>query len=150
MTGNAEQLIQWLFNQDRGKLFDIKEHKEKRSLNANAYCWAIIGKIAEALRPPQTKDAVYLEMLKSYGQSQLVSVLSDIKIDGYFKYYEIAGESTLNGKNFTHYRVYKGSSEYNTKEMSLLIDGIVHEAQNLGIETMPQDEIERLKGMWKQ
>ena len=89
-------------------------------------------------------------MLKSYGQSQLVSVLSEIKVDGYFKYYEVAGESTLNGKNFTHYRVYKGSSEYDTKEMSLLIDGIVHEAQNLGIETMPPNEIERLKGMWKQ
>ncbi len=38
MTGTCEKIIQWLFNQDREKLFDIKEHKEKRSLSQNAYC----------------------------------------------------------------------------------------------------------------
>lgn len=149
MTGNAEQLIQWLFNQSRDKLFDIKEHREKRSLNANAYCWALITKIAEAMRPPLKKEDVYVEMLKSYGQSELVSIVSDVKIDGYFKYYEKVGQSYLNGKNFTHYRIFKGSSEYDTKEMSLLIDGIVQEAKNLGIETMTPAEVERLKGMWK-
>ena len=88
-------------------------------------------------------------MLKSYGQSELVSIVSDVKIDGYFKYYEKVGQSYLNGKNFTHYRIFKGSSEYDTKEMSLLIDGIVQEAKNLGIETMTPAEVERLKGMWK-
>lgn len=149
MTGNAEQLIQWLFNQSRDKLFDIKEHREKRSLNANAYCWALITKIAEAMKPPLKKEDVYVEMLKNYGQSELVSIVSDVKIDGYFKYYEKVGQSYLNGKIFTHYRIFKGSSEYDTKEMSLLIDGIVQEAKNLGIETMTPAEVERLKGMWK-
>lgn len=148
MIGNSQEIIQWLFNQDREKLFDIKEHKEKRSLNSNSYCWVLIGKIADVLRTD--KEQVYLTMLKRYGQSELVSVLSNINITGYFKYYEVAGTSTLNGKEFTHYKVFKGSSEYDTREMSILIDGIVSEAKELNIETLPPAEIERMKNLWCQ
>ena len=125
---------------------ELSEHKEKRSLNANSYAWALIGKIADALR--SSKEEVYLNMLKRYGQSEIVSILSSIEVDGYFKYYEVAGESTLNNKAFTHYKIYKGSSEYDTKEMSVLIDGIVSEAKELNIETLPPYEIERIKNLW--
>ena len=86
MTGKPQAIIQWLFTQDRDKLFDITEHKEKRSLNANAYCWALIGKIADAMRI--SKEEVYLDALKNYGQSEIVSVLSDIKVNVYFNYFE--------------------------------------------------------------
>jgi hypothetical protein len=148
MTGNAEEIVKWLFTQDREKVFDIKEHKEKRSLNANAYAWSLIGKIADALRT--SKDEVYLTMLKRYGQSEMVSVLSSIDVRGYFKYFEPVGTAQLQGKEFTHYRIYLGSSEYNTKEMAILIDGIISEAEEIGIETLPPNEVERLKEMWKQ
>ena len=47
------------------------------------------------------------------------------------------------------YKVIKGSSEYDTKEMSVFIDGIVQEAEQLGIDTLPPAEIERLKGLWR-
>lgn len=125
---------------------DLSEHKEKRSLNANAYAWTLIGKIADVLRA--SKDEIYLKMLKTYGQSEIVSILSNINISGYFKYYEVAGTSTLNNKEFTHYKIFKGSSEYDTKEMSILIDGIVSEAKDLNIETLPPYEIERIKNLW--
>jgi hypothetical protein len=147
MIGNSEQIIQWLFQQDRDKVFEVKEHKEKRSLNANAYAWSLITKIADALRT--SKEECYLEMLKRYGQSEIVSVLSCIDVSGYFKYYEPLATATLQGKEFTHYKIYKGSSEYDTREMSILIDGIVSEAKELGIETIPPKEIERLKTMWR-
>ena len=147
MTGNAEEIIKWLFGQDREKVFDITEHHEKRSLNANAYAWSLIGKIADVLRT--SKDEVYLTMLKRYGQSEIVSVISSIDVSGYFKYFEIVANATLQGKDFTHYRVFKGSSEYDTREMSILIDGIVSEAEELGIETLPPAEVERLKERWK-
>ena len=87
-------------------------------------------------------------MLKRYGQSEMVSVLSRIDVTGYFKYYEPFAKSMLNGKEFTHYKIFKGSSEYDTKEMSVLIDGIVSEAEELEIETLPPHEIQRLKEMW--
>lgn len=147
MIGNSQEIIQWLFQQDRDEVFEVKEHKEKRSLNANAYAWSLITKIADALRT--SKEECYLEMLKRYGQSEIVSVLSQIDVSGYFKYYEPLATATLQGKEFTHYKIFKGSSEYTTLEMAVLIDGIVSEAKELGIETIPPKEIERLKTMWR-
>ena len=125
---------------------EIKKHKNKRSLNANNYCWALINELGNALN--MSKDEVYLLMLKRYGQSEMVSIKSNININGYFKYYEIAGTTILNNKEFTHYKIYKGSSEYDTKEMSALIDGIVSECKDLGIETLTPDELEKLKSAW--
>lgn len=95
-----------------------------------------------------SKEEVYLNMLKHYGQSEIVSVLSRINVSGYFKYYEKIGTATLQGKEFTHYKVYKGSSEYDTREMSILIDGIVQEAKNMDIETLSDAEILHLKQLW--
>ena len=147
MIGTPLELISWLTTQPE-KNYEIKEYKEKRSLNANNYAWFLITKIAECMTPPQSKEAVYMEMLKRYGQSEFVSVLSGIDVTGYFKYFEEYGVGHVEGREFTHYKVYKGSSEYNTKEMSVLIDGIVEEAHDLGIETITPEEIERLKNGW--
>ena len=147
MEGTPEEIVKWLFNQDREKIFEIKEKKRRRSLNANAYAWTLIGKLADVLRI--SKDQCYLLMLKRYGQSEMVSVVSEIDVRGYFKYYEPVGETELQGKNFTHYRVFKGSSEYDTREMSILVDGIVSECHEVGIETMTPSELAKLKELWR-
>ena len=146
MIGNPQEIIQWLFDQDKNKKFEVKEYHKKRSLNANAYAWALIGKIADVLR--SSKDEIYLEMLKKYGQSEIVSVLSDINVTGYFKYFEEIATVQLQGKNFTHYKVFKGTSEYNTAEMAVFIDGVISEADELGIDTLPPDEVEKIKSLW--
>lgn len=147
MIGNAQEVIQWLFNQDSDKRFEIKEYREKRSLNANKYAWALITEIANVLRTD--KDTIYLNMLKRYGQHEIISVLANIDIRSYFKYYEVAGEADLQGKHFIHYRIFKGSSEYDTREMAILIDGIIADAKELGIDVLPPDEVERLKSLWQ-
>lgn len=124
---------------------EIKKYREKRSLDANAYAWLLIGKIAEAIRPPLSKDEVYLEMLRHYGQSGVVSVREKAK-DAFlraYRYAEEIGEATLNGKKFAHIKFYIGSSNYDTKEMSLFIDGIVEEAKALGIDT----DVPYIKGL---
>lgn len=146
MIGNPQEIIQWLFEQDKNKKFEVKEYHKKRSLNANAYAWALIGKIADVLR--NSKDEIYLEMLKKYGQSEIVSVLSDINVTGYFKYFEEIATVKLQGKNFTHYKVFKGTSEYNTAEMAVFIDGVISEADELGIDTLPPNEVEKIKSLW--
>jgi hypothetical protein len=125
---------------------EVKQYREKRSLNANAYAWKIIGEIADIVRAG--KDEIYLKLLKRYGQSELISVLSHVPIGNYVKYYEEAGESKLNGKDFTHYRVYKGSSEFDTREMSIFIDGVVSEAKELGIQTETPNQIAEMKARW--
>ena len=133
---------------DKDVNIDIKQYRQKRSLNANNYAWELITKIADKML--LGKEDVYLRMLKEYGQSEMISVLSHIDISPYLKYYEEAGQSTLNGKEFTHYKVYKGSSEFDTKEMSIFIEGIVQEAKNLGIETMTPNEIANLESAWQE
>ena len=147
MTGNAIQLITYLYEQDKEKLFDLVEHRKKRSLNSNSYLWHLVNEIANAMR--MSKEEVYLQMLKDYGQSEVISLLSSINVDGYFKYYEVIGESILNNKEFKHIRIFKGSSEYDTREMSILLDGVIREAESVGIETMTPTEIERLKSEWR-
>ena len=132
---------------DKDKLsIEVKPFRQHRSLNANAYAWLLIGKIADILRAG--KDEIYFRLLKRYGQSELISVLSHVPIGNYIKYYEEAGESKLNGKDFTHYRVYKGSSEFDTREMSIFIDGVVSEAKELGIQTETPNQIAEMKARW--
>lgn len=126
----------------------IDKYREKRSLNANNYAWALMTEIANVCRT--SKDEVYLEMLKRYGQSEIISVLAHIPIREYVKYCEEAGESKLNGKLFKHYKVYKGSSEFDSREMSIFLDGIVSDAKELGIQTETPEQLARLKAMWRE
>lgn len=147
MIGNAKQIIQWLCMQEQDEKFEISIYKNKRSLNANNYAWKLITEISNKIN--KSKEEVYLQMLIDYGQSEMISILSSINIDGYFKYYKVAGASTLNGKDFTHYKIYKGSSEFNTKEMSIFIDGIVQECKQLDIETKTPEELTILKDKWR-
>lgn len=143
MTGKPIQIIQWLYNQEKDKLYDIKEHKDKRSLSQNAYAWKLITEIGNVIR--KSKEEVYMMMLKDYGQSEIVSILSSVNPLGYFKYYEKIGTGVINDKEFTHYKIFKGSSEFDSKEMSIFIDGIIQECKQLDIETLTPEEIARLE-----
>ena len=87
-------------------------------------------------------------MLKEYGQSEMISVKAYIPINEYVKYCEEAGESTLNGTLFKHYKVYKGSSEFTKEEMAIFLDGVVAEAKDLNIDVRTPDEIAKLKNLW--
>lgn len=126
------------------------KHKEKRSLDANAYAWVLFTKIADAVN--SSKDEIYEEMLQKYGvlhQDEdgyiTVTVREDVdmsKIQGHWKFYK------GNGK-FSSYLMIKGSSEYNTAEMAKFIDSVVLEAKELGIETLPPAELERMVSLWQ-
>ena len=144
MIGKIEDIVTYLFKLDRDKEYqiEIKEYKPKRSLDANAYAWVLINKIANVLR--ESKDKIYLQMLKEYGQSEPVKIRSDIDVSGFFKYYERLHDKD----NYTYYRVFKGSSSFNSKEMSILVDGIVQEAQELNINTLTPSQIADLKSQW--
>lgn len=128
----------------------IKKHRSLRSLDANAYMWVLVGKIAETISPPMDKQEVYLLMLRRYGQGGQVSILSSQfdNIIREFEYHKVLGTSTANGKEFTHADVLVGSSKYDTKEMSVLIDGVIQEARDLGIDTDTPEQIARFKERW--
>ena len=144
MIGNAKAIIQWLFDQqDAEKLYEIKEKKSKRSLTANAYYWSLLNQLASVMRT--SSDECHFLMLQRYGQYEVISVLSDIDIHGYFKYYKEIGHGMVDGKDFCHYKIYKGSSEMDSKEFSILLDGLISECEEVGIPTLTPDEVEKLR-----
>lgn len=137
----------WVYDFKPGE-YEITREKKKRSLNANAYAWQLMTKIGDALRI--SKEDVYLDMLKAYGQGGAISV-EERFADNFrrtWKYHESLGKSQLKNKMFEHFRFWVGSSEYSTEEMSVFIDGIVQEAKQLGIETLTPLELARLKDEW--
>jgi hypothetical protein len=144
MIGNAKAIIQWLFDQqDAEKLYEIKEKKSKRSLTANAYYWSLLNQLASVMR--MDNQECHFLMLKRYGQYEVVSICSDVILNGYFKYYEEIGKGTVNGKEFTHYKIYKGSSQMDSKEFAILLDGVRSECEEIGIPVLTPSEIAQLK-----
>lgn len=151
MIGKPEELVRWLFNQDKEKVFEVKEHKLKRSLNANAYCWVLMNKIADAIK--STKEEVYREYIKNKGIFRLITMNKDAT-NTFIKVWQEKGLGWICDTSESKYEgmvdvvAYYGTSSYNTKQMANFIDYVVDEAKNLGIETLPPDEIERLKSLW--
>lgn len=123
------------------------EHKNRRSLDANAYLWVLIGKIADKLTRP--KEEIYLDMLKAYGQGGVVKIPnpSAKNFEREFPYHA-KHESLPDEERAQYYRFWVGSSKYDTEEMSKLIDGVVQEAKALDIETATPEELARMKGEW--
>jgi hypothetical protein len=133
---------------------DIHQQKKKRSLDANSYAWVLITKIADALRT--SKEELYIEMLKRYGQreKELISIIDDEKAlemihKALNNHCTVVGDGTVNGKQFKHLAVLIGSSQYDTRQMAILIDGIVSEAKELNIETLTPVQLAELKSAWK-
>lgn len=143
-TGTKTEIQQFLYKLDKDIKYDLKidKHRNKRSLDANNYAWHLINEIANALR--MSKEEVYLRMLKDYGQREYISMLANVNPNRISKYYEEQGTFKHNNNTFKSYMFYIGTSQYDSKEMSIFIDGLVQEARNLGIETLEDTEIENL------
>lgn len=136
------------------RLYDceIKEHREKRSLDANAYCWVLLDKLAQATKIPKTE--IYRKAIKEIGGvSDTVCVLSkaaDRLCDGWecngIGWFSERSESRLEG--CVNVTLYYGSSVYDTAQMSRLIDYIVEDCKSLGIEVLPPDKLDAMKEEW--
>ena len=145
MRGNAFECISWLASQDPNGTYEVSEAKSKkpRSLTQNAYYWVMLNKLAAKLRMPDSE--VHMNMLRDYGVHDVFSILEDVPIDGYFRYYDIIGTGIANGKRFKHVRVYKGSSQMSSAEFSRLIDGMREECVLQGIDVATPQEIAEMR-----
>lgn len=137
---------------------DVKKNKGHRSSSANAYFHKLIGLIADAMNPPISKARCKNIMMARYGQREMLDeqmvtfsteVDPDIILELEYIHLSLIGTGYANNKLFYHYAVLKHTHEFDTKEMSILIDGTVQEAKQLGIRTETPDEIERMKSLWK-
>lgn len=142
--GNRKQLINWLLNQDENKIFEIKEYREKRSLNANAYFYVLQNKLAQVLKT--SNDELHERLIKSYSTVTIITVPDTYDIKGFIKYYDVYKEGKIKGNSVVQYKVYKPSHEMNTKEFSRLLDGIISECKEMGIETKTKEELLLLEG----
>lgn len=135
----------------------LKRYRKKRSRDANAYFHLLVGKLADSLRISKIRCKNI--MIGRYGQmdfidGQPVMVNTNIPVPDMLEQENLhcvpcGGKTEENGPYTYSYYVYRGSHTYNTEEMSILIDGVVQEAREQGIETATPDEIERLKSLWK-
>lgn len=142
-TGNPGKLIAWLYDKPRDKTYEVREKRKRRNLSQNAYYWVLNEKLSEALR--MSRQELHFHMLKSYGTCDVMTVLEDVPLGDYFKYYEVFAHGTLNGRDYKHVRIYKRSSRMDSSEFSRLIDGAVDECRQQGIETKSPEEIARME-----
>lgn len=134
-----------------GKTFDItiEEHKEKRSINANNYSWALQDQMAKILNI--SIDEMHKQMVLRYGVLETMSIRQDAyeSAKRVFEYFYELGRSQLNGNTYVHVRVGVGTHHYNTKEMSAFLNGVVEEAKDLGIQTLEEKQIQEMVKRWE-
>lgn len=131
---------------------DIKKHRIKRSLDANAYFWVLVSKIQDKLNV--SKEVIYRDLIKEIGSYEVVPIKT-VAVEKFRQAWSKNGlgfitdttKSKLEG--FTNIIAYYGSSTYDKKEMGRLIDLVVQECNQLGIETKTDEEIQALLKEWK-
>ena len=132
----------------------LKIHREKRSLNANAYYWRLVEKIASLLGA--SRPFVHNMLLRDYGTLEQAWLPDDpetyvlaLESDTYH-YMPTSYSKLIDGKLWRQFFVIKGSSRYDTAEMSRLINGAVSEAEMMGIETITPEEMERMMRLYEE
>lgn len=162
-TLDGKQLVTFCVKGDVKSLFEkykeknlsltVKTFRKKRSLDANSYFWLLCDKLAEKLKIP--KSEIYRGYIKEIGgNNETVCVKTEVA-DKIIKGWQhnglgwIAEEFPSKLKDCIKLTLYMGSSEYDTAQMSRLIDLVVADCKEQGIETLTPMELERLKGEWK-
>lgn len=148
-------VIESLKNENKLNI-ELNKWRQRRSLDANSYCWVLCDKIAKELSNDGsivTKEQVYQDAILQIGTFQPM-IIEEKAFDDFKRIWEKQGlgflvQEVSRKDKCIKVHCYYGSSTYNTKEMSLLIELIVELAKNLNIETKPKEEIDSLLRSWK-
>lgn len=130
---------------DKPLAVSVKEYREKRSLSQNDYFWLLCGKLSEKLT--RSKENIYKDLVKDYGVYEILPIKNEAvesfiyrwSKNGLGWFTEDMGESKLSG--YTKLIAYYGSSTYNSKEMTRLLNAVLQECKDQGIQTMPLSDI---------
>ena len=157
LAGVTEESLQKVAGEEDLKI-TMDKYREKRSKDANAYFHVLASRIADSHTPPMSKHRCKNMLIGSYGQpeyidGQPVMIKTQLPVERmleqeYLHCVPCGCNVEDNGTQTYYYWVYRGSHTYDSKEMSILIDGTVQEAKALGIDTATPDEIARLKALW--
>lgn len=164
VTGKAILNLQINEKQSAMKAFDdlhneeklsvkIGKFREKRSLNSNSYAWKLISELAE--NQGLSKEEVYRKYIKEIGVCRQVEI-DEKAADTLIHSWGLHGIGWLSEKldygehdGFVLINLYYGSSTYNKKQMSRLIDSIVQDCKAVGIETKTPDQLAEMLSLWR-
>lgn len=154
---NEKQAAMDMFDElNKEEVIDISlgKHKKKRSLDANAYFWALCGDLAGKMKISKTD--VYRQLIREIGDNYEVLPIKNKAVEGFIKIWQgrglgficdIIGPSKFDG--YTNVCAYYGSSTYDTRQMAALIDAAIQECRQQGIPVKEDEEIDRMKNEWK-
>lgn len=159
ITGKANALVMYLMQADRDKIWDLTEHKEnkKRSLDSNAYFHVLCDKLRQKLNISMARCKNHL--IADYGQIEYIdqepmiyktNAPEDYMMELETIHTKCVKVSEENGHPIFFYRIYRGTSTYNTEEMAKLIKGTVEECKAQDIETATPEEIAHMQALWEQ
>ena len=153
------QILEFIASLKEDKVYnlEIKEYRKNRSINANNLSWKLTDDLADVLvlrGVKISKEECHAEMIFRYGQVMLdengeqvvYSTSQEVAMPEFFPYAKAIGESELNGKTFTHYRIYRGSHTYDSHEFSIFLTGIIEECKEQGIEVVSPELKSLLEG----
>lgn len=163
---NGKPLVTFEFNEKQSALnlvdtlkeeeklsFRVDKFRVKRSLDANAYAWVLIGKIAEKINVP--KDEIYRDAIKEIGGNYDVVCVLNEAVESLRSGWSRNGlgwqTDTIPSKieGCTNVILYYGSSTYNTEQMSRLVSNIKQLCDDLDIDTKSPEEIASLLSAWE-
>ena len=134
---------------DKDVTVEIKKASNRRTNNQNAFAWSLIDQIAAAKH--EKISTIYREALRDVGGISTMVGMKDEAIpvfrEGWEKGHlgrqvEIIPGSTKPG--WSNVKIFFGSSEFDTEQMSRLIDNLIQDAESLGIPTITEKELERM------
>jgi len=139
---------------DKDLEIEIKQYREKRSNNANAYFHVLINKIAHEIG--ESEEETKFRIVTSYGvlardeDNKVIMFRLSPKVDAttFYKYAVLFDQRIKDGVKYNVWKVYKDTHMMDTKEMSRLIDGAIAEAKELGIETATPEQLARYREQW--
>ena len=151
LTTSDPEAMRFAFTFQEGD-YRIDRAKKKRSQEANAYFWVLVGKIAAVTGIPRSD--IYRHAVKEIGGNSTIICMQQEAADEFCREWARKGEgwqteripSKLDG--CVNVEVFYGSSTYDTATMARLIDNIVQDAKALDIETLPPDKLDAMMEEW--
>lgn len=139
MIGNKKQCIDWLLETE-ADIFEVNIYKKQRNNDQNAKYWKLLYKLS--LKLGIGVHELHKQMLRDYSKQGPICAPSTYDMRG-VKYYDVMSKFIKDGVEFTSYHVYTPSHELKTDEFAILLDGLIQECEQQGIDTRSPDEIER-------